>query len=515
MAAELEQLRVSLVAELVGREAFEQLRREVNQVRAATSGLDETQTRLRRTTDDAANAVRSQRQAFAQTGMQINQFAGQIAGGTSVMTAFVQQIGDIAYVVGQAGGSMGKLGTFLQGPWAAAILIGISVIGPLIQKLWESKDAAQAAETAFSKYMNSLAKSSMISDAFTENATKIANTKGEIVKLGKELDTLKASKTMVGGASPAAIAAIDVQISRVSSQIAGKKKEVDTLQRQIQEVISSKTITNIQEKNKKIYEDTGAEAERAAKRQQRAYEKAEKAAEKLRVKQEQIAMEIRGFSTKDALDFSKAMEKMGSDAQKAIDVTIGQSLRDNMSEMGPLFERIKEEIDAVVYEGSDKIQSFSENMANSFADGIKGMITGAMSFKDAMSNIINAVINELFRLFVVQQLVGMISGAISGVTGIPLKPKAIGGAVQAGTSYLVGERGPEMFVPSRSGSIVPNKGMSNGMVVNVDARGASDPAAVRAQVEMGIAQAAPYIIAAAQNRTLKTAARTRLPGTIG
>ena len=47
------------------------------------------------------------------------------------------------------------------------------------------------------------------------------------------------------------------------------------------------------------------------------------------------------------------------------------------------------------------------------------------------------------------------------------------------------------------------------------ARGASDPAAVRAQVEMGIAQAAPYIIAAAQNRTLKTAGRTRLPGTIG
>jgi hypothetical protein len=72
-----------------------------------------------------------------------------------------------------------------------------------------------------------------------------------------------------------------------------------------------------------------------------------------------------------------------------------------------------------------------------------------------------------------------------------------------------------MFVPSRNGSIVPNNALGGGMTINVDARGSSDPAAVRAQVEMGIAQAAPYIIAAAQNRTLKTAGRTRLPGTIG
>jgi phage-related minor tail protein len=39
---------------------------------------------------------------------------------------------------------------------------------------------------------------------------------------------------------------------------------------------------------------------------------------------------------------------------------------------------------------------------------------------------------------------------------------------------MVGERGPEMFVPNQSGSIVPNKGMGGGVTVvnNVDARGA-------------------------------------------
>ena len=59
----------------------------------------------------------------------------------------------------------------------------------------------------------------------------------------------------------------------------------------------------------------------------------------------------------------------------------------------------------------------------------------------------------------------------------PLPPlpagKALGGAVGAGRPYMVGERGPELFVPSRAGTIVPNHelGGSTSVVVNVDASG--------------------------------------------
>ena len=44
--------------------------------------------------------------------------------------------------------------------------------------------------------------------------------------------------------------------------------------------------------------------------------------------------------------------------------------------------------------------------------------------------------------------------------------KAIGGPVNSGTSYLVGERGPELFVPSSSGSIIPNNKMG-GLTINI------------------------------------------------
>ena len=68
-------------------------------------------------------------------------------------------------------------------------------------------------------------------------------------------------------------------------------------------------------------------------------------------------------------------------------------------------------------------------------------------------------------------------------TGIPAKlpagsfnitPKADGGSVSAGGSYMVGERGPELFTPSRSGTIIPNNamgGVTNNIVINVDASG--------------------------------------------
>jgi len=53
--------------------------------------------------------------------------------------------------------------------------------------------------------------------------------------------------------------------------------------------------------------------------------------------------------------------------------------------------------------------------------------------------------------------------------------RASGGPVQGGTSYLVGEKGPEIFTPGISGGITPNHalGGSTSIVVNVDASGSS------------------------------------------
>jgi phage-related minor tail protein len=154
-----------------------------------------------------------------------------------------------------------------------------------------------------------------------------------------------------------------------------------------------------------------------------------------------------------------------------------------------------------------------------------------MSFKQAMKGIISAVIDELFRLFVVQQIVGIVSSALGGFKpgGAPVKgfgsgtTKALtglayGGAATGNTPYMVGERGPELFVPGGNGTIIPNGNMRGGngggssFNISVDARGSNDPAAVRAQVQQGILEAAPAIIAAAESRTISSLRRPRLGG---
>jgi hypothetical protein len=79
--------------------------------------------------------------------------------------------------------------------------------------------------------------------------------------------------------------------------------------------------------------------------------------------------------------------------------------------------------------------------------------------------------------------------AVSGVgtlrtfnpTGRAIPGLASGGPVTAGMSYVVGEAGPELFVPSRSGQIVPNGVGGGGIVVNVS--GALDPASVARQIQ--------------------------------
>jgi hypothetical protein len=100
--------------------------------------------------------------------------------------------------------------------------------------------------------------------------------------------------------------------------------------------------------------------------------------------------------------------------------------------------------------------------------------------------------------------VGKVLGAL--ISSIPFM--AEGGPLDTGMPAIVGERGPELFVPSGSGKIVPNNALG-GMthVWNIDARGSSDPAAVRFAVQRGILEAAPRIAAGSIAASRDLAAR--------
>jgi hypothetical protein len=77
-------------------------------------------------------------------------------------------------------------------------------------------------------------------------------------------------------------------------------------------------------------------------------------------------------------------------------------------------------------------------------------------------------------------LVKGISGAISNIFG---GGRATGGPVTGGTTYLVGEKGPELFTPGSSGNIIPNNRMGGGGgTINITVNGAIDAEGTARQI---------------------------------
>lgn len=72
--------------------------------------------------------------------------------------------------------------------------------------------------------------------------------------------------------------------------------------------------------------------------------------------------------------------------------------------------------------------------------------------------------------------------------------KAAGGAVNAGGAYLVGERGPEMFVPRQAGAIVAQAG-AGAVSVHFHLSGGADASAIarhQGQIAAAVARAVAY-----------------------
>ena len=100
-------------------------------------------------------------------------------------------------------------------------------------------------------------------------------------------------------------------------------------------------------------------------------------------------------------------------------------------------------------------------------DAIEGAINGTKTLGDVARSVFTQIQRSLIQFGV--------NAFLGGLPGIGGFFRANGGPVGAGKSYMVGERGPEMFVPNTGGRIVPNSdmGSSTNVVVNVDASGSS------------------------------------------
>ena len=120
-------------------------------------------------------------------------------------------------------------------------------------------------------------------------------------------------------------------------------------------------------------------------------------------------------------------------------------------------------------------KNLAQTVATDLSDGIKGLIRGTSTLNDVMRNVLDKMIDAAFNMAFFGNAGGTLSkgmGLFGNLFGGFL---STGGPVKAGRSYIVGEKGPELFTPGVTGTVSPNSslGGSTNIVVNVDASGSN------------------------------------------
>ena len=174
----------------------------------------------------------------------------------------------------------------------------------------------------------------------------------------------------------------------------------------------------------------------------------------------------------------------GTEQQYQKELLIRQILRDH-----PTLRRA--DVEAIVAQNQAAQQQLAQaeqlkavysdigmSIKSGVVDAIQGAVDGTKSLGEVAANVLSNIANKILDVAINMALFGAMSGTGTGggLLGGLFKPRALGGPVTAGSPYLVGERGPELFMPSRGGSIIPNNALGGGgtsVVVNVDASGSS------------------------------------------
>jgi hypothetical protein len=105
------------------------------------------------------------------------------------------------------------------------------------------------------------------------------------------------------------------------------------------------------------------------------------------------------------------------------------------------------------------LQILAKNAGSLIAQGFEDAILSGQK----LSEVVRALGRDLIRLVFQQMVTQRLASGIATLLGAPPIPgRAMGGPVSGGSPYVVGEQGPELFVPHASGTIVPNNKMGGG-----------------------------------------------------
>ncbi len=245
-----------------------------------------------------------------------------------------------------------------------------------------------------------------------------------------------------------------------------------------------KTKNKQKELNDAIKDGASDDVAKALKQQRDEYEKIDKRLQKTTGRSKK-ALETK---LKDIKANITALEGRNKVLEKENEITEAKKKQNEENKkVEESLKKQQEETDKL----KDKMTEVGEEIESSIKRNLRESITGAQSFGQAMTNVLNKIrdkiidaqIDKIFGNFGENFGKGASNQGGKGVGGFVGKILgglfADGGRPPVGKASIVGERGPELFVPKVAGTIIPNNKLGGGdnttniVNVSVDASGSS------------------------------------------
>ena len=193
---------------------------------------------------------------------------------------------------------------------------------------------------------------------------------------------------------------------------------------------------------------------------------------------EQVNMVAKGFSGEDPQGLSNRARELAGEMNNNGAYSLGGSIRELTKALGTLFTAVTSDGDQT----ANSLQTLA-NALNAVANGITAIANAYSKAKSIGGKILDTIIIGEGK-----------AGYLSGLPGLPFTSpgspngrRALGGPVSATNSYLVGERGPELFTPNVGGRISAN---GNGGQTIINLNGIVDAESARRSIEQLIQRSA-------------------------
>jgi len=177
-------------------------------------------------------------------------------------------------------------------------------------------------------------------------------------------------------------------------------------------------------------------------------------------------LELRLKQIEREIELEKESAQVLNEVQAQAEITANKELEDMMEKK----KAASEELD-LLEDIRDGYKSIGTTIVEAFMSGK----SAADAFKSALSSLLQKLASRSLDKFLDAIFKSDMKGAPSlfenfmsniPVLGSIFNKRAGGGPVNSGAPYLVGERGPELFVPSMAGQVVPSYAMSGTSTVN-------------------------------------------------